>query len=155
MNKSIMAAIENSWNEGGEPHIMFAVTNEDGSYDSNIKFPKGRDLEVGDNLRAVVINLGLNACRSFNFDQESGDFVYDVGVNGTTFFGNIPLSSVMMVFNKHDNAVIFSADDATLDKPEVVKPVSKPTKQIGLSLASYTENPKPSSTYKKWTPKLV
>lgn len=94
---AILSAYEQCYSEGHDLWIKFMVTNEDGDYNPNITFPIGTDFDLNESgkAKAVHIKLGANACKYFGLDDETGDFVYDVGVNGRPFLGNIPVQNVM------------------------------------------------------------
>ncbi|QZI90367.1 hypothetical protein MYOV003v1_p0043 [Vibrio phage 207E48.1] len=57
------------------------------------------EMKFGDDLviTMVTINLGGNACKSFHVDDETGDMVFDVGMGGRPFLGNIPAGHVITI----------------------------------------------------------
>lgn len=97
---AILSVYEQAYAEGHDLWIKFIVTNQDGEYDPKVTFPFGQDFDLGGDgkAKAVHIKLGPHACMYFGLDEETGDFVYDVGVNGRAFLGNIPVENVMDMF---------------------------------------------------------
>lgn len=92
-------AVTLGWNSGAMVGIVFQVTHN-GQYLEGITFPHGTDtIRTVQGEHAVIINLSLTACKSFNYVSEYKQFVYDVCVKGKAFFGNIPPELVIDVFD--------------------------------------------------------
>lgn len=117
LSESIMNAVQSCWNKGHKVYIAHAVTDLDGNYIESQAFPYGLEVAVNDtNAKLVQIDVSCNACKMFEVDDESGDFVYDVGVNGRPFLGNIHPRTVLAVIDKTTGEFVW--DIPVRDKPD-------------------------------------
>lgn len=83
--------------------VQFIVTDTNGDFDSKIFFPNGSSFQIGETpngkpIHAVNINISPTACSSFEYDEDTGDFIYQCRVNRQAFTGNIPAMNIINVF---------------------------------------------------------
>lgn len=174
---NIMAAVLDCWNAGHKVHIAYAVTDPDGNYIETQAFPFGKEQVVpGTKAKLVQINISTNACKDFSFDDETRDFVYDVGVNGRPFLGNMHLGSVLAVldvtvgqtvwevpidrpdYSQGSYRVVNGFDNKPYNRKELDAKFSKhetlPKEVAELRLVVSSDNPRPASG-NGWRPELV
>lgn len=116
----IYAAVEAVWNVGGKPYIDFMVVDFDGDPVEGVEYPIGYDYALPDcKARMVSINLSVRACKYFGFVDEFKEFVYDVGVNGKGFFGNIPPHAVVTIRDMDNGGKVMWHRTGAVVKPQL------------------------------------
>lgn len=133
----IQNAVNKGWASGVNVGIIYLVT-KNGDYIEGLSFPHGSDvLPPTSEERGVMINISVNACKSFTYIPEHNEFVYDVSIKGKPFLGNIPPHLVVGVLNLDTGESLLSSTS------EPVKETSKPTK---LTLVSFNSKIVPSKS---------
>lgn len=104
--KQITDATEKGWNENANLGILSIVELE-GKPIEDAFYPAGGSFKMTNEMKGCIINISLNACKSFGFNSENQSFEYDVSSNGKPFYGRIPLWTVLGVFDIDTNKSYF------------------------------------------------
>ncbi len=97
---SAMNAVNDICNEEGiNLYIRYAVGHGD-LYGKDIHFPIGYEQDAG-GMKTMTMQTA--SCKSFEYDEESGDFVYDATFGGKPQFCNIQPISIVNAFMIDDN----------------------------------------------------
>lgn len=161
MYNEIMEVIKKAWSEYRQPYILYKVGDQSG-YDQRIFFPKGSDKVQPNGDITMLMNVSTNACRSFTFNEDNNDFVYNAGFNGTGYLGNIPVDSIVVIYDHNDQTILWMPSEGLVIGKEP-EPELKPYDVVCnagnnplLSIVANNTNPsKTSPTYVKWAPVII
>lgn len=120
-SEQIYSAVETAWEDNAKVGVVFEVMNSVGVVHDQ-HYPDRRLVTMPDGSVQCIINVSISACKSFNFNEEFGDFTYDIAVDGKPFFGNIKPVNVKAVFNMNDHTKIYYLSPFLYDSMEITMP---------------------------------
>lgn len=152
--KEVENAAQDAWNENSKVGIV-SLVEVGGVAVDGAHYPYGTAFEVGKGVgkppMGCVIEISLNACKSFGYNKETNTFDYDVAVNGKPFYGSIPVWSVLCVMDMNTDRIFGSWEPSS----KAVKPVKRATApKIFKPLVCVWTNPDNGVTVKKSVAKL-
>ena len=130
----IIKATEKGWNDGAKVGII-SIVEYLGVKVENAYFPFGTEIVAdGKDLKVSRINISVNACKGFIYNEESDSFEYDISFQGKPFYGSIPSKAALQVFDLDTGKIYW-------------------TSMLSASQEKNQETHKPKTVYEK--PKLV
>lgn len=120
-SEQIYSAVETAWEDNAKVGVVFEVMNSAGVVHDQ-HYPDRGLITMPDGSVQCIINVSISACKSFNFNEEFGDFTYDIAVEGKPFFGNIKPVNVKAVFDMNNHTKVYYVAPLRAGSMEITMP---------------------------------